>query len=296
MDIRYLSHFITIVQEGVNMSKAARKLHISQPPLSQQMKIIEETLGVKIFERRGKKISLTPSGDILYKRAMNIVNLYEELQLEMFEMGQGVKGHLTISVSIFYSTIFQSSIVFDRIKAFCKDYPNVKIKIVHTDGTRLVERMEVKEIDLAILNLPIQEEIFDFIRLEKQNFSFIMPANLDHDHYNDQLKFEDIEKYPLILLKRDIGYGLYEKVLEHCAKFGFEPNLVAESNNINTIISMVDAGMGTTILPISTLKQFKSKNLKVMEFSDTQIFSESVLMYLKDRYLSKTASEFLKYF
>lgn len=54
--------------------------------------------------------------------------------------------------------------------------------------------------------------------------------------------------------------------------------------------------MGTTILPISTLKQFKSKNLKVMEFSDTQIFSESVLMYLKDRYLSKTASEFLKYF
>lgn len=110
------------------------------------------------------------------------------------------------------------------------------------------------------------------------------------------MPFRQIENFPLMLLKRDFGYGLYEKVLEHCERHYFTPNLVAESNNILTIIAMVDAGIGATILPTSVLKQFPNKNLKAYHFSDTKFYSESILMWLKDRYLTEATQLFLNYF
>ncbi len=296
MDLKHLKNFMVIVEEDVNMSKAAKRLHISQPPLSQQMKIIEETLGIELFERRGKKLDLTSHGKILYERAKKIVNLYDEMKTEMTEMGRGVKGKITIAVSIFYSAIFQSSILFERIKQFCRDYPNVKLKIVHTDGNQLFTRMDAREIDLVIINLPVDEGVFEYIPLEKQDFVFIMPASWQLNLPSYEIPFRQIEHLPLMLLKRDTGYGLYEKVLEHCERHHFTPNLVVESNNILTIIAMVDAGIGATILPQSVLKQFPNQNLKAYHFSDTKFYSESILMWLKDRYLTEATQLFLNYF
>lgn len=293
MDIKHLKHFVMVVNEGVNLSKAAKKLHISQPPLSQQMKNIEDTLNVQIFERGKRNLRLTQNGEVLYKRAIKIVQLYEEMEKEMTELGSGVKGQLNIAVSIFYSALFQNSMAFDKIMQFTEDYPDVKLKLMHTDGKNLQERMESKEIDFAIINLPIEEQIFDYFKLELQNFSFIMPASWKQPTSTDLIAFNDIRHYPLILLKRDTGHGLYEKVLDHCAKNNFKPKLVAESNNTNTIMSLVNAGIGATILPSTSVDKLYNFNVKIMRFTDANIFSESVLIWLKERYLSAPARAFL---
>ncbi|MBM7608758.1 DNA-binding transcriptional LysR family regulator [Lysinibacillus composti] len=293
MDIKHLKNFVTVVNEGVNLSKAAKKLHISQPPLSQQMKNIEDTLNVQIFERGKRNLQLTQNGEVLYKRAKKIVQLYEEMEKEMTEMGSGVKGQLNIAISTFYSSLFQNSTTFRNILQFSQKYPGVKLKIMHTDGKNLQERMENKEMDFAIINLPIEEQIFDHFKLELKNFSFIMPASWELPTSTDLIAFNDIRHYPLILLKRDTGIGLYEKVLEHCAKNNFKPKLVAESNNTNTIMSLVNAGIGATILPSTSVDKLYNFNVKVIRFTDANFFTETVLVWLKERYLSAPARAFL---
>ncbi len=83
MDIKHLKHFKIVVDENQNMSRAAKKLHISQPPLSQQIKSMEKTLGVNLFERHGRKLELTDEGKALYQHSVKIVNLFEEMVNEM---------------------------------------------------------------------------------------------------------------------------------------------------------------------------------------------------------------------
>lgn len=296
MDIKHLKHFKIVVDENQNMSRAAKKLHISQPPLSQQIKSMEKTLGVNLFERHGRKLELADEGKALYQHSVKIVNLFEEMVNEMKGIGKDPQGDLVIAVSVFYSSIFDSSILFNKIKEFKKDYPKVKLKIAIVDGNQLRERMEAKEIDLAVLNLPVKNDEFSYIHLETQQFVCVVPE-LWKDTINKkrELSFKEIKDLPLILLKRDSGNGIYEKFLEACLKEGFYPDVTAESNDVNTVLSLVKAGIGATILPQSIVSGFLGENLRVIKFSDTNFYTESVLMWLKDRYMSTTTKLFLEY-
>ncbi|MGV2805411.1 LysR family transcriptional regulator, partial [Clostridium perfringens] len=123
MDIRQLRYFLTIAQEG-QITRAAKQLNMEQPPLSRQLKLMEEELGVLLFERSGKQLQLTHAGELLQNRAASLLNQFNETLTEVKEIHAGIRGMLSIGAVV--SCI---SLLPQRIQIFRQQYPEVTFKI-----------------------------------------------------------------------------------------------------------------------------------------------------------------------
>ncbi len=146
MDIKQLINFITIVEEG-NITKAAQKLHISQPPLSNQLKALEEELGVKLIERGSRKVTLTDVGNLLYKRGKDMVNVFESTLNEVEDFKSGIEGVLKIGA---VSTCNQF-IPNELISPYAKQYPKVKFELYEGNTYEVVDMIERGIVDIETL-------------------------------------------------------------------------------------------------------------------------------------------------
>ena len=137
MDIKQLTYFVAIVEEG-SITSASKRLHISQPPLSNQLKILEEEIGVKLMERGPRNITLTEAGKLLYNRAINILKLTDATTRELCDLKKGVQG--TISLG----TVSSSGAVLlnRRVIEFNKAYPNIKFHIHEGNTFELIELID----------------------------------------------------------------------------------------------------------------------------------------------------------
>ena len=144
MDIKQLINFITIVEEG-NITKAAQKLHISQPPLSNQLKALEEELGVKLIERGSRKVTLTDVGNLLYKRGKDMVNVFESTLNEVEDFKSGIEGVLKIGA---VSTCNQF-IPNELISPYAKQYPKVKFELYEGNTYEVVDMIERGIVDIG---------------------------------------------------------------------------------------------------------------------------------------------------
>lgn len=193
MDIRQLRYFLMIAEEG-QISRAAKKLHMAQPPLSQQLRLMEEEIGSVLLERKrnGKTMELTEAGKILYKKAQNILNLFEESILEVKEAGEGIRGSL--SVGIVVSCV---SYLPKRIKYFHENYPMISFKLRGGDPVEVSKQLEKRNIELAIVRLPLEMEGLSMIPLGTESFVFVVPKNWRDFHSKEVIQMKEIEDVPL---------------------------------------------------------------------------------------------------
>ncbi|CEH30891.1 LysR family transcriptional regulator [Aneurinibacillus migulanus] len=287
MDIKQLRYFSTIAQEG-QITRAAKKLHMAQPPLSHQLKSLEQELGVLLMERNGKNMELTEAGKVLYKRAKELLHRIDETVTEVKEVGDGLKGILSIGS---VKTCF--SYIPERLRFFREHYPMVTFRLHEGDSFRLAQYLKKRNIELAIVRLPLELNDFASLPLPADRFVVVIPEKWDA---RKTIQIKEIADMPLMLLHRVSGIGLYELVVDKCRKHGFEPNVVCQCPDASMLLSLVRAGAGATLLPRSTLLSFPSDGLKVMDIEDCMIESESAVIWLKDRYLSKNAVRFIETF
>ncbi|WP_042348490.1 LysR family transcriptional regulator [Bacillus massiliigorillae] len=287
MDIRQLRYFVTIVEEG-QVTRAAKKLHMAQPPLSQQLKIMEDELGGKLFDRNGRNLELTESGKLLYKKGLELLSFFEETLIEVKEVGEGLKGILALGS---VKTCF--AYIPGRIRYFRKNFPDVSFRLVEGDTYRLKESLLNREIELAIIRLPIASTELSSIELTPDPFVLVVPEDWS---IPNKIKMKYIASLPLLLLHRVSGHGTYELVVDECRHHGFEPNIVCECPDASMILSLVREGIGAAVLPKTTLKSFSQIGVKVVSIEDCRIQSEAAIVWHKDRYLSKSAIRFLETF
>ncbi|MBM7691310.1 DNA-binding transcriptional LysR family regulator [Peribacillus deserti] len=285
MDIRQLRYFIAIVEEG-NITAAAKRLHIAQPPLSQQLKLMEEELGVILLERQGKKSEVTDAGHALYKHALQITSLFTEGIKEIKEIGQGIQGQIHIGVNTLSSFPLSQYLL-----KFQEKYSNVTYKIIQSDSPHLTELIEERELDLAIVMLPISEEIFHSVSIEKDSFAAVFPNNMNIE--NPSLNIMDIAQYPLILPSIE-GLGIHTMITKEFNRLNLEPNIIGECSDIALLLQLVSSGFGVSIVPQSVLAVHPGICVHSIELTDTQLESEAAVIWLKDRYLSKAAEQFIR--
>ncbi|MEW8986163.1 MAG: LysR family transcriptional regulator, partial [Bacillus sp. (in: firmicutes)] len=149
MDIRQMKYFIAIAEER-NITAAAHRLHMSQPPLSLQLKQMEEELGVMLVERHGKKLELTDKGELLYRHALNIVHAFEEVKNELQETDEGRKGNLSVGINTLSVPEFP-----EWLESFHASYPLVYLRIVQNDSAYLAELVKNRTIELGLVRLPL---------------------------------------------------------------------------------------------------------------------------------------------
>ena len=284
MDIRQLRYFAAIAEEG-QITRAAKKLHMAQPPLSYQLKTLEEEFGQSLFERNGKVMELTEAGKLLYERTNELFRWVEETMHDVQQVGEGLKGTLSIG-----SVKSSFSYLPSRIKKFRDDYPDIIFQLYEGDSYRIAEYLRNRDIEIGIVRLPLDLHDFHTLPLPADQFVCVLPkdANLP-----DKIHMQDLAELPIMLLHRVRGIGLYELVIDTCQEHGLELNVICHCPDTSMLLTLVRSGVGAALLPLSAIPPFYSEWLTIKEIEGLHIKSESAVIWLKSRRLSKQAERFM---
>ena len=284
MDIRQLRYFIAIVEER-QISAAAHRLHISQPPLSQHLKAMEQELGTKLVERSGKFLELTQAGHALYKYALKMTQLLEEAKMEVKGVGNGITGRLTLGVNTL-SVVGLPQL----IQQFHEKYPMITYKIQQNESAQICQLVRDRVVELAIIRLPLKLDDFSVIHLHTEPFYFITSKN--QQLANHTVTLEAIKKSPLILPSTE-GLGVYNMILDAFSKYQLCPNVIAECSDISSLLDLVASDFGASIVPETVIQRHKDYPIQAFKITDTDLSASTGLIWLKHHELSSIAQNFV---
>ena len=288
MDIRQLLYFTTIAEEG-SISAAAKKLHLSQPPLSYQVKLLEEELHLPLIERSARGIALTEAGRVLYKRAQGILELSELTRKEILAMASGFTGTLHIG------TVSSSgaSLLGWRIPAFHQKYPQIGFAIHEGNTFELMEMLESGLIELAIVRTPFHNDQLNCLYLSPEPMiaagaASFFPAGMPS---GQPISLELLGHAPVILYRR------FEKILlSLCEQKGITPQVFCIADDARTTLMWAEAGLGVAVVPQSAYRIMPHHNMVYGELSEEDLHTRIAAVCKKGCSLSWAAQQFLEIF
>lgn len=285
MDIRQLRYYKEIVDQG-SISKAAERLHIAQPPLSQLLKKLEDDFNTELIRRYRQKWEVTESGELLYRYAVQILGQMAEVKKKINEVEEGSAGSVNVGVS---SACY--NMLIDYIAEFRAQFPQIKISIHSGDSETLLNKLKQQEIDLALLIRPGNTEQFDTKSLDPEQSILIVP-----DSWAPSLPAEpalkDIGHLPFIMLGEMEDYSFHSSLLRTFKAHHIEPDIVIECKDIPILVALVNRGLGISIIPRMNYKSLFVEHLRIYEFTQFEASVEPVVMKLRDVPVSKAAEKF----
>lgn len=294
MDVRQLRYFLAIAREN-QITRAAKSLNMEQPPLSRQLKLMEQELQVTLFEREGRRLRLTPAGERLRQRAESIILQLDETIKEVKEIEEGLQGTLSIG-----SVVSCVSLLPPKIDLFRQRYPEVTFKITEGDHFILGEQLERRNIEMIVARLPFEANRktmpYSVLPLPSDPFVAVLPSSWSSEPGRQMIRMSELADFPFLTLKTDQTTGMHQKVVNECRLHGFEPNIICECSSVAVILALVASGIGATVMPKSVMESFPLSNIQMLGIADVELQSEVGILWLKDRFLSKNARHFIEIF
>ncbi|MFL0250491.1 LysR family transcriptional regulator [Clostridium neuense] len=288
MDIKQLKYFLAIAKEK-QITAAAKKLHIAQPPLSTQLRLLEEELGTSLLERGSRNITLTDAGKILFTRANEIINLVESTKKEIDDLNHGLNG--TLNIGAVTSSI--SSIIPEQLKLFHSQYKRVNFQIWDGDTLRITELLRNNTIEIGIVKTPFDYENYDFILIPSKISTTPMLAITNSLLSSNKLSIDvkALADKPLIVHRR------YEKkITVYCEEHGFKPSIFCKADDIRLMLALAYDNIGVAILPKSNLDSLSIEKLRPLEINGLYMDTSFAVIWPKNHYLSNTAKRFIESF
>jgi len=285
MDIRQLKYFLAVAEEG-QITKAAQRLHITQPPLSQQIKLLEEELGLQLLERGNRNIRLTEAGHVLRNRAEQMLELMELTKSELQEITDGMTGTLTIG-----TVPATGSLLLEKIHSFNQLYPNINFQLRHRETHSILELVNAGVIEMGIVRLPVDSTIYDFIELPEQRIGVAGKPSWFSKEQNQIIQLKELNGKPLMMHRRD------ESIIRDCCiKAGFNPHVFCTSDDIMPLLYWAGSGIAISLVPDSAKNLLPNATLVFKEISDPAIKVNSALIWHKRRIISVVAEHFISMF
>ncbi len=246
MNSRQLEYFLAVAKE-LNFTKAAESMFVSQTAVTQQIKVLEEQLGVNLFERTKRRVALTPAGKVFQNEATDILNRMDLAMLRTREVSSGFTGSLNIGFTLGIG----NTEVSERIQAFHQKYPNISMKFRNLSPSMLMKLLRSGEVDLALMPL-FDEPSYEGVSYKKvawDNLIAVLPKNhiLAQNQY---VTWRELKDEPLILAaspENEVGEG--KMILENFLRRGYKPRVMESIEDVETIFFMISVNMGITILP-----------------------------------------------
>ena len=235
MDIQTMQYYLAVVREGT-ISAAAQALHVAQPSLSRQMKELEEELGVTLFERGNRRITLTEEGMVLRKRAQEMVALMQLTKEEVSTIRNHISGTVRIgageSISFHYLSRAAASLA--------EEYPDIRFQITSGDTQDLIDELNNGLIDFALIFTEVDHTLYQSITLPAQDrFGLLMPKNSPLAE-KKEIKYRDLKDLPIIVSRASLPYFSGNENLSSL-------NIIATYNLIYNASLMVEDGLGYAI-------------------------------------------------
>lgn len=286
MEIRVLRYFLTVVREG-GINRAAEVLHITQPTLSRQLSQLEEEVGVKLFHRGARKITLTNEGILLRRRAEEILSLVDRTEKELTLQEELVEGRIVIGCG----ELAAVQVLAEMIESFHKKYPLVSYDLFTANADLVKEQMEKGLIDIGILLEPIDMEKFDFIRMAgKERWGVLMRPD-DPLAKREAVSAKDLENLPLILPRRTN----VQNELSNWLGDSFQSTKVLFTSNLSTNGAiMVQKGLAYSIV-IEGAVPFWDKEKIAYRPLYPELAANSVLVWKKQQPFTLAAGKFIEH-
>ncbi|OBZ18301.1 LysR family transcriptional regulator [Bacillus sp. FJAT-27264] len=286
MDIRQLKYFLAIAEEG-QITSAARKLQMAQPPLSQQLKLLEDELGVKLFERGPRSVQLTDAGIILRNRAQQILELADSTTREINDFAKGMKGTITVgTVSSSGATLLQ-----DRLREFHKMYAGIKFEIHEGNTFMVIDLLNKGIVEVGIVRTPFNTTNLECKYSSAEPMIAVMTPDYDWSKGQSFMEVGELQNKPLIIYRR------FEQLIrEACIDQGFEPSFFCMNDDARTTLLWANAGLGIGIIPKSAFGLVNNSNLLYKEIRSETLRTRVAAIWMKDKYLSTLAAKFIECF
>lgn len=286
MEIRVLRYFLTVVREkGIN--RAAEVLHITQPTLSRQLAQLEEELGVSLFHRGARKITLTSEGILLRRRAEEILALVDRTEKELLEKDGQVEGRIVIGGG----ELAAMQELPELIARFCERYPLVNFDLVTGNADVIKEQMEKGLIDIGVLMEPVDMEKFDFIRLNGKERWVVLMRPDDPLAAKEAVSAKDLKDKPLILPRRS---SVQNEVLNWLGRYYSESQVLFTSNLTTNSALMVQRGLAYSLVIEGSVPFWDRRKIVCRPFSP-ELTANSVFAWKKRQPFSLAATKFIEH-
>ena len=277
MNFKQLEYFVAVA-EAKSISKAARKLHVAQPPISRQIAMLEDELKVCLFLRTNKGVDLTEAGRSLYQQSQHMFQNFRMMVDSVRDVDAGVRGLL--KVGVVYSN---TPVVLNYLKAYHKEYPQVELYIRVGAPGDLLDDLNKGNLHVLFLRRSTQESgsLHERI-LGEDALELIMTAATDPAPELDAVPIERLRGVPMCLLRSDDLWGYNDYLMKECRRSGFEPNVPCQCYDTPMAMQLVRSGFGISFLPHSIVETHPNSGIYAKPLRGIPAKSYPVLVWSDD--------------
>ena len=275
MELRHLRYFVAVAEE-MNFGRAAQRLGVSQPPLSQQVKDLERGLGAELIDRSRRKIGLTHAGTLFLEEARLALSQAEKAAQTARRAHRGEVG--TLSVGFVGSATYE--VLPEALRSFRERYPDVGLELRTMHGAQQAEAFREGRIRVGFLRLPVDDSLATRVLLEET-----LVAALPADHPlagARKVSLSELAEEDFVLAPRPTGPAVYDRIVGLCRRAGFSPNVAQESAELQTVAGLVAARMGVALLVGKPEHLLRHRGVAYEEVGDPGAAWELAVAWRKD--------------
>lgn len=244
MELRLLTYVVTIAEEG-SISAAARRLHLTQPTLSRQLRELERQVGTALFARTGRGLAPTPAGQVLVQRALTVLAEAEAVLADVRLAGQGMIGRLSVT--------FAGSGINGPLGAALgrlrRELPRVDLRLEESfNDTEMSTAVLNGRCDLAIQRLPMRDARLATQVWWREPLTLFLPAGHPLAYGSEPAPLSALGQIPLVIWPRDVSPRSYDEIIALCHHADVVPRVGAEGRSVQTLLALVAAGFGAAVL------------------------------------------------
>src|SRR5579859_197571 len=278
MELRHLRYFVTVAEE-LHFGRAAERLGIQQPPLSLQIQALERDLKVRLFDRAARKVSLTPVGALFLVEARATLAQAERAIAVARRASEGEIGEIRVG---FTTSAPFTAVMPQVIHAFRQRFPEVHLKLMGMSTRDHLAALVARKMDLAFIRSPFAPIPPDVATINIMTDRLMLLLRAEHPLASlPTVPVAALAREPFVMFERDAGTGIWDQIVAICAEHGFSPTVAQEAREAPTLIGLVAAGLGVTILPDS-LRRIQVEGVVYRPLDSPQAASTVQLAHRRD--------------
>lgn len=276
MDFRQFRYFVTAAEE-LHFAKAAERLGIAQPVLSQQIKVLENQLGGKLFNREKRRVELTEMGAAFLEEAQVALAAANKAIHVAKDIARGVSGSINIGIvgSVMYE--HELSQLFSN---YCLAHPDIKMSLNELPVVNQLDAIRTKHLDLAIVREPIPAQLLEeleYFTLSSQRLVVVLPIR-HRLSGADSVKLQNLAEDSFLGFSDPDGIGMHQAALDLCRQAGFEPQFSQQTSSLTTMVSFVGAGFGVGLV-VDMVSHLKIPGVRYLPLKDVEATSNLILVH-----------------
>jgi DNA-binding transcriptional LysR family regulator len=245
IELRHLRYFVAVAEE-LHFGRAAERLHMAQPPLSQQIKQLEAELGFALFHRTKRSVRLSEAGQIFLVETQQVFRQLDQAVEAGRQASRGESGQLVIG----FVSSAAYNVLPELLRAFRSEVPEVRLELHELPTNEQLDWLRAGKIDLGLLRPPVEDKTLHLRTIRREPMVVALPET--HPLADQaQISWRSLASEAFVLFPRPLSPHAYDQIISFCQQAGFSPRVIQEAMQMQTIVSLVAGGMGISIVPLS---------------------------------------------